>query len=115
MEVVVQIGTGRNDEIDEAGADQRVDYSAHADRRHRPRQRQAHRCVLPQHVAEKLGRLRQPTGIVAGLRIDLVDQVRDLFSPLQLQGIDHWQVHLVSAFGCGSTPPRTITRRVLHA
>ena len=78
------------------------------------RQRQADRRIFAQHVAEQLRRLRQPTCVVAALGIDLVDQVRHLFRPLQLQRIDHRQIHLISVLGCG-VPSRAVSWPMLHA
>ena len=78
MQVVVEVGSGGDDQVDEAGLDQRDDRAAHADGGHGSGQGQGDGGLVVDHSREEPGPLSQAPGVEAAPAVDVVDEVRDV-------------------------------------
>ncbi len=110
--VVVEIGTGRDDPVDEPPLHQR-NQTAHAEpgRRHGPSQRHPDRDVRLEHaLGEELAALPQPAGVIR--QEGVVDQFGDRFLPGRCPGIDALAAQVLRRRAGHRFSRAWITRRV---
>ena len=105
VEVVVQVRARRDDEVDEAGLDHRLDRAAHPRGRHRARHGERDRRARIDHPAEQIAALREPAAVEGAGAAIHVDEILDRHPGPEPHRLDGWAREVVLAENLRRTWP----------